>query len=626
MATQRHVVTRTSRREEVTQGGTKAKAPSKEEERKRGGGHQGGSRGVKIDGLVAKGPGETKKGMALPRRARGQGTTKDAQQLQAKVGGRETNGNDHLQLTLQVRVEGALHPHQHLGGDKAAESTGRYKKTGKVGREGRGSSAAVALNKSRSLDTKAGDSKTEEVTVGNRNGCGHAVPGFATATHKAKGKEATVVNTEGKPANAPGRAGDDLGLEEANVGNRNGRGHAVAGVTTATHKAKGKEATVVNTEGNPANVPGRLGDDLSQDVKDYLYLLKLLRIHLPDGVLNADIIKVSKTQTCIADAHSITTELENFRLQFSMTPRLGCREVKRALALKTNEDVLELTNIIFFEISKKEDRGTLMENWKKNSSNTGKGFRLRERYRKIPISTPAVYSTAITRSLSSSEQKDNKAKVTDGVRVNVTDLENMEYSDESLLDKSGTDRFGRYHQNKTDEVECLKFFHELGEINSSQAGVRYTKGNKVECGFLSGRLDFLAQIQKVSGKKSTADERLVIECKGTTGDMVGKLFTKSGEHCALLVKSHEYSYQTQAYMYILNQEARLLKRSVSNRAVMVIRHYYGDGANQRDFHWSYLQLDDKIQRDISDLMLYCQREVLARFLAVLDLIFQKEMT
>ncbi|XP_063055907.1 uncharacterized protein LOC134449727, partial [Engraulis encrasicolus] len=400
-----------------------------------------------------------------------------------------------------------------------------------------------------------------------------------------------------------------------------------------TKSGHGKQATVLVNKDRPTaiKVPGRGGEDaLGLDVKDYLYLLKLLRINLPDGVLNTEVIDMLRTQTCIADACSITTELENFSLQFTMTPRLGCREVKRALALKTKADVLELTKLVFFETSKKEDRGTLMDTWKKNSLYTGKGFRMKDRYQNTPISTPAMYSTAITRSLRSAGHKDKKAKVTDGVRVNVKDVENMDYKDESLLHKPGGNHFGMFHQNKTDELECLKFFHELGEIGpSDQVRVRYSKGNKVDFGFLSGRLDFLAHVQRVGARKSSDVERLVIECKGTTGDMVGKLFIKSEEEGdrAQLVKTHEYCYQTQAYMYILNQEARLLKpQPVSNRAVMVIRHYHGDGAKQQDFYWNYIPKNDAIQGDISDLVIYCQREVLACFLAVLDLIFQRETT
>ncbi|XP_041964073.1 uncharacterized protein LOC121721305 isoform X1 [Alosa sapidissima] len=373
-------------------------------------------------------------------------------------------------------------------------------------------------------------------------------------------------------------------------------------------------------------------DDLVSDEKDYHHLLKLLRIKLPVGVLSPEVIKESQKQTCIRDAKSIVTDLENFKIQFCITPRLGCREVKRALALMNSGDALELTKIIFFEAKKDDDRKTLMEIWKRNSTSTGKGFRMQDRYTSTPISTPEMYSTAITRGWSASVHEGVKPTVTDGVRVNTKDMENMNYFDESILDESGSDRFGRFHQNKTDEIECLKFFHGLGVISSDREKVRYTKGNKVECGFLTGRLDFLAKIPKSSGISGTGasgeDKRLVIECKGTTGDMVGKVFTKrqNGECQAQLIKSHEYCYQTQAYMYILNRDAALLRRPRSNRAVMVIRHYHRGGNSPQDFHWNYLQLDKDIQTDIEKLRAYCQRDVLACFLAVLDLIFQKEIT
>lgn len=87
--------------------------------------------------------------------------------------------------------------------------------------------------------------------------------------------------------------------------------------------------------------------------------------------------------------------------------------------------------------------------------------------------------------------------MTKGARVNVKDNESKEYCDESVFWRNrvspGPRRFGMFFQNKADELEMLKFFHELGEGGSG--GTRtasYTKGNKVEYGFLSGRLDFLA--------------------------------------------------------------------------------------------------------------------------------------
>lgn len=333
------------------------------------------------------------------------------------------------------------------------------------------------------------------------------------------------------------------------------------------------------------------GDGLGLDVKDYLHLLKLLHINLPEGVLSPEVIQLSKAQTCISDAQSIVTELEDFKIQFCRTPRLGCREVKRTLALKNSGNVLQITKTIFFNAAQKTE--SLNEIWKKNSRNTDRGFRMRDMYKYKPISTPKMDSTATKRTLNT------EPKVTKGKSVEKNYLEDSE-------------------EPRLNEMECLKFYHELKMKNSGKK-VQYTRGNTVEYSFLSGRLDFLAHLQQ---------ERLVIECKGTTGDMVGKVFTKtqSDDHLADLVETHGYFFQTQAYMYILNQDNKLLSRPLSNRAVMVIRHYHKDDNSPQDFYWNELQLDEKIQTDIDELRTYCQREVLACFLAMLDLIFQKEIT
>ncbi|XP_062395163.1 uncharacterized protein LOC134083062 [Sardina pilchardus] len=525
----------------------------------------GDKKGVGKDDLAVKESIERRMNKMLPGGMR-KGTANEAQRGESKEidnGTTRHNGEGLVELTLQVRVDGI--PNHPSGEAFRNQKKGTGNPAGSKGINKRAEKAASERKLGEALTKNKRDAKEEEGTKNRKT-----VPSHAVTTGKGKSKETFAAGTK---------------LDRT--------------------------------------------DELVSDEKDYHHLLKLLHIRLPEGVLSPEVIKESQKHTL--DAKSIITELEKFKIQFCITPRLGCREVKRTLSLKNSGDVLELTKIIFFEPKKDEDRERLMEIWKKNSTSTGKGFRMQDRYKCTPISTPEMYSTALTRGWSTSAPKDDKATVTDGVRVNAKDIENMKYSDESLLDESTSDRFGRFHQNKMDEIECLKFFHGLGVISSGGEKVRYTKGNKVECGFLTGRLDFLASIPKSSGKSGTGtsgkDERLVIECKGTTGDMVGKVFTKrpNGDCQAQLIKSHEYCYQTQAYMYILNRDATLLRRPLSNRAAMVIRHYHR-GNSPQDFHWNYLQLDKGIQTDIDELRAYCQRDVLACFLAVLDLIFQKEIT
>ncbi|KAL1259683.1 hypothetical protein QQF64_010260 [Cirrhinus molitorella] len=353
-------------------------------------------------------------------------------------------------------------------------------------------------------------------------------------------------------------------------------------------------------------------------VSDYLVLLKSLQINLPNGVLNPKVIRLSQDADIIQKAQDIVKELENFKLQFNSIPRLGCRELKNSLSLKDNGKVLELTMKIFFE--KREDSGeALRAHWRKNASNTTREFRFRDKYQANAISTPAMYATTQTRSWRHLEVGDNLANISAGVTVNVRDIENKDYADESALwTTSSPQRFGKYFQNPGDERECLKFYHELRESGTNRR-VRYSKGNKVDFGFLSGRLDFLAEVK---GEKS---EKIVIECKGTTGDMVGKVFTKpkNGGRHAHLIESHEYCYQVQAYMYILNRSAKQTQGFTSDRAIMVIRHYHKNGREPRDFYWNYLRKNEAIHKKIDELRVFCEEEVLACFLAVLNLIFQK---
>lgn len=365
------------------------------------------------------------------------------------------------------------------------------------------------------------------------------------------------------------------------------------------------------------------------DITDYLVLLKALRINLPKGVLNPKILKLSHNADVIQKAQDIVKDLENFKLQFNSIPRLSCREIKNSLALKNNGKVLEMTIRIFFEKRKYSEK-TLRAKWKENISNTVCGFRFRHKYKTIAISTPAMYATSRTRSWKHLEVGDDLANVCEGVKINICDIENREYRDESALwtTPPSPERFGKFFQNPADEIECLKFFHESGEIGNNLR-VRYTKNTKVDVGFLSGRLDFLADVTSsgVNGNaKGAGKDKIVIECKGTTGDMVGKLFTKpkNGSRRAQLNEAHDYCFQVQAYMYILNRSAKQTQAFTSDRAVMVIRHYHKNGQEPRDFYWNFLEKNEAVQQQIDELCAFCQEEVLACFLAVLNLIFQLE--
>ncbi len=235
-------------------------------------------------------------------------------------------------------------------------------------------------------------------------------------------------------------------------------------------------------------------------VNDYLVLLKSLCINLPNGVLNQKVIRLSENAGIIQKAQDIVKQLENFKFQFNSIPRLGCRELKNSLPLKDNGKILELTLMIFFE-KRGDSEEALRSQWRKNVSNTSCGFRFRDKYQTKAVSTPTMYATTQTRSWRHLEVGDNLASISAGVTVNVRDIESRDYGDESALwTTSSPQRFGKYFQNPGDERECLKFYHELREIGTNMR-VRYTKGNKVDFGFLSGRLDFLAEVKGEKVKK-----------------------------------------------------------------------------------------------------------------------------
>lgn len=385
-----------------------------------------------------------------------------------------------------------------------------------------------------------------------------------------------------------------------------------------------KEVEAVNVI---RKLPAREESVSQLDVSEYLVLLKALRINLPKGVLNPEVIMLSHNADIIKKAQDVVTDLESFKFQFNSIPRLGCRKVKNSLALKNNGNVLEMTMMIFFKKSKDSEK-TLRAKWSENTSNTVCGFSFRHKYKTTAISAPALYATTQTRSWKHLKVGDNVANIGEGVTVNIKTIEEKEYRNESSLSPT-SQNFGNFFQNPADEIECLKFFHELGEIGKDQK-LRYTRNTKVEFGFLSGKLDFLADITDSNvnaNAKGAERDKILIECKGTTGDMVGKLFTKPNNDSrrAQLDEKHEYCCQIQAYMYILNKSAEQTQGFTSNRAVMVIRHYHKNGENPRDFYWNFLEKNETLQQQIDELCAFCQEEVLACFLAVLNLIFQLEI-
>ncbi|XP_035285494.1 uncharacterized protein LOC118233719 [Anguilla anguilla] len=431
----------------------------------------------------------------------------------------------------------------------------------------------------------------------------------------------------------PGRARGDLTQKEGGEGKREeiinaateskNRGMGKRGAKTrpgqGESRGKGPD-TVVEPEGRETEAQGdTTGNGLYLDMADFIQLLKLLRIDLPGDVISDTAIEISKAEQSVTDAETLIRELENFKLAFKIRPRMPSKKVKRALELKEGGNVLDLTRLIFF--GKKVNKENSRKQWEDNTSNTGHRLKLRENYMTKPISTPPMYSTAETRSWESEDVGTDSPRVTPGTRVITQDIRSMNFVDESSL-WNGEITAKKFGKNDNDEAESLKFFLGLQDA-SDYKDASYTKGNTVEYGFLTGTLDFLGEVKNHSDK--SVSKRVVIECKSTTGDMVDTVYTKTpNTQNACVKKDHEYSFQVQTYLYILDKVAKMETNPPDTSAVMILRHYHEDCNPLRDFHWSYLPADEELQAQIDSLRVFCQEDVLGCFLAVLNLIFEKE--
>lgn len=145
----------------------------------------------------------------------------------------------------------------------------------------------------------------------------------------------------------------------------------------------------VGQRGDSAMVGGRPGEDSHLTQQDYLQLMKSLSVRLPEGVLTPQMIELANMESSIQDAQA--------NIRFKAVPRLGCREVKNFLAMKRHSQVLQITKLLFFD--QEDDEEQSRKHWRENKTNTGRGFRLRNRYMgDTAVSTPAMYTSAATRS------------------------------------------------------------------------------------------------------------------------------------------------------------------------------------------------------------------------------------
>lgn len=346
--------------------------------------------------------------------------------------------------------------------------------------------------------------------------------------------------------------------------------------------------------------------------EDYQDLMKVLKIRLPTGVLKKETVIRSREKDVVEDLQDIMKDLENFNLQFAGIPRLACREVKKALIPKKKSDTTELdigkiTKMIFFKRSKRSENALKL--WESNKSKTVCGFMVRGLYQTKTISIPEMKETHKKGCFALEK---NCATITKGTKVNMTEL----VPESSVSDtSSGISNTLRYTPN---EIECLRFLQKNRLLTTDREGksdekISCTKGNKVEFGFLSGCLDFLAQIYDSTDK---VIQKVIIECKNTKGDMVGKVFHKPDQgQQTELIKNHEYYFQTQAYRYILQN---VESDSIPVQAMMVVRHK--DKNEKLEYCWNRVEENTE---QINKLRILCEDEALPRFLAVLNLIFQK---
>ncbi|MGH0187608.1 UNVERIFIED_CONTAM: hypothetical protein FKN15_025719 [Acipenser sinensis] len=370
-------------------------------------------------------------------------------------------------------------------------------------------------------------------------------------------------------------------------------------------------------EGKNASIPSSLTPIKEEwNPESFLLLMKILQIDIPQGVITHEAIRLSQTGAVHDVVEKIIGLLINFELQFEKHPRLSAREVKQGLKLMENSELLELTKLLFFKTT--SDKSLLQGQWQKNTSNTGRGFILSPAFRSAPVSTPVMHTGPVTRSWSRLTVREDLPTITLGTRKTLGVISDHRYVDEQSLwtgtpSKKG---FGMFATNKYDELECLKWFHETAKENKAFGGgaAGYTCGNRVQYGFLTGNVDVFADF-KQNRPRETQCDKLLIECKGTTGDMVGNFFTKTkqikdGFPYAEVKTNHMYIFQVQTYMYVFNARATNTKSSPMKKAAMILRHYHPGGRPQQDFWLSLVDIDTKAQRDIDKLRLFLQRNVL----------------
>lgn len=170
-------------------------------------------------------------------------------------------------------------------------------------------------------------------------------------------------------------------------------------------------------------------------------------------------------------------------------------------------------------------------------------------------------------------------------------------------------RYRNHNEVQIDAMDCFNFY--LEQKNLTEDDINSKRNGKLEFGFLSGKPNFLVEV------KSSPEEKIIIKCNSVTGHMAEDIFTppKDGLQ-AELKTSHRYYLQAQAFLYILKEKEKMAEQPVPVRAVMVMKV-----RPSGNFYWGEVSDDTEKMEQLNNL---CKNEALPRFLAVLNLTFEKD--
>ncbi|XP_046703797.1 uncharacterized protein LOC124384862 [Silurus meridionalis] len=305
-------------------------------------------------------------------------------------------------------------------------------------------------------------------------------------------------------------------------------------------------------------------------VEEYQKLLRLLKVQLPKGLLTPEVITQSTHPNIIKDAIGLKQYLKNCTLQIAQIPRLACWKIKQALQLKEKDQFQDITKIIFFRNIRDATKETLVKRWE-NNTQADCGFRIKESY---------------LQTIGQFDQKD-------------TDVSHS--------------RYGNYAENQMNAMDCFEFYLEQKGLTLDDE--KYKKNTKLEFEFLSGKVNFLMDI-KSTPEDISPTEKVLIKCNSTTHYRAKEICSLPKEGFqAEFNTSHQFYLQAQAFAFILKEKAKLENNPVLVKSVIVLKV-----KPSNKFYWGEVSDDTEKIKQLNNI---CKSEALPRFLAVLNLIFEK---